>query len=117
MEEQEEIEENHKGDIEDTSDEEKKQSDKVADEDSPSNDDALQDDQPTEEKESDNSKSEEDTDEYNEFGIKKGTEVYGEDISELTEEELKYISEAWRDGKFESEHTNETQTKASLIGN
>src|SRR5699024_22608 len=104
-------------DIEDTSDEEKKQSDKVADEDSPSNDDALQDDQPTEEKESDNSKSEEDTDEYNEFGIKKGTEVYGEDISELTEEELQYIPEAWRDGKFESEHPNETQPKASLFAN
>lgn len=41
---------------------------------------------------------------YNELGIKKGTKVYGEDISELSEEELQYIPKGWRDGEFESEH-------------
>jgi len=48
--------------------------------------------------------------ETNEFGIEKGTEVYGEDISELTEEELQYIPEAWREGNFESEHPKEEST-------
>ena len=43
-------------------------------------------------------------DEYNEFGIKKGTKVYGEDISELSEWELQYIPEGWRDGIVEGEH-------------
>lgn len=54
---------------------------------------------------------------YNELGIKEGTEVYGEDISELSEEELKYIPEGWRDGEFESEHPEseaEPETQASL---
>src|SRR5699024_10610665 len=49
--------------------------------------------------------------ETNEFGIEKGTEVYGEDISELTEEELQYIPEAWREGNFESEHPEEEPTE------
>lgn len=44
---------------------------------------------------------------YNELGIKVGTEVYGEDISELSEEELQYVPKDWRDGKFESEHPEE----------
>ncbi|TWT03577.1 N-acetylmuramoyl-L-alanine amidase family protein [Planomicrobium sp. CPCC 101079] len=44
------------------------------------------------------------SDEYNEFGIKKGTMVHGEDISELSEEELQYIPEGWRDGVFEDGH-------------
>ncbi|TWT27699.1 N-acetylmuramoyl-L-alanine amidase family protein [Planomicrobium sp. CPCC 101110] len=43
-------------------------------------------------------------DEYNEFGIKKGTMVHGEDISELSEEELQYIPEGWRDGVVEDVH-------------
>jgi internalin B len=38
---------------------------------------------------------------YNEFGIKEGTMVYGEDISKLTEEELQYLPKGWRDGEFE----------------
>lgn len=51
--------------------------------------------------------AEEHGDEYNEFGVKKGTIIYGEDISELTEEELQYVPEAWREGEFESEHPEE----------
>src|SRR5699024_8660583 len=43
----------------------------------------------------------------NDHGIKKGTEVYGEDISELTEEELQYIPKGWRDGEFKSRHETE----------
>ncbi|NUH85492.1 SH3-like domain-containing protein [Bacillus firmus] len=43
-------------------------------------------------------------DKYNELGIKAGTEVYGEDISTLSKEELQYVPEGWRDGEFESEH-------------
>ncbi|MFD1363699.1 peptidoglycan recognition protein family protein [Lentibacillus salinarum] len=39
--------------------------------------------------------------------IEKGTEVYGEDISELSEEELQYIPKGWRDGEFESRHETE----------
>ncbi|MCM3742069.1 cell wall-binding repeat-containing protein [Oceanobacillus luteolus] len=42
--------------------------------------------------------------EYNEFGIKKGLTVYGIDLSELTEEELQYVPEAWLDGDFEEPH-------------
>ncbi|MDN7241736.1 GW dipeptide domain-containing protein [Planococcus sp. N028] len=44
------------------------------------------------------------SDEYNEFGIKKGTMVHGEDISKLSEEELQYIPEGWRDGVIEDVH-------------
>lgn len=69
------------------------------------------------EKEENVSQSEEETGEYNEFGVKTGTEVYGEDISELTEEELQYIPEAWRDGKFESEHSDEPENNARLFAN
>ncbi|WP_106496119.1 S-layer homology domain-containing protein [Lentibacillus sp. Marseille-P4043] len=43
-----------------------------------------------------------------------GIEIYGEDISELTDEELQYIPKNWRDGNFESEHKRETQPKATL---
>lgn len=50
-----------------------------------------------------------DGEEYNEFGIKIGTEVYGEDISELSEEQLQYIPEGWRDGNFEPEHDHEEE--------
>ncbi|SES88057.1 SH3-like domain-containing protein [Oceanobacillus limi] len=39
--------------------------------------------------------------------IKKGTEVYGEDISELTEEELQYVPEGWRDGVVEDDHIHD----------
>lgn len=49
-------------------------------------------------------KSSDEYNEPNELGIKKGTEVYGEDISKLSKEELQYIPEGWRDGEFESEH-------------
>lgn len=45
--------------------------------------------------------------EMNELGIKKGTMVYGEDISKLSEEELQYVPEGWRDGVFQSEHPEE----------
>src|SRR5699024_6941492 len=107
----------HNDDIEETSNGEKDQSDKAADEDSPGNAEELQGEQSIEEKESDRKESEEDTDEYNEFGIKKGTEVYGEDISELTEEELQYIPEAWRDGEFESEHPDEPGSEVRLFSN
>ncbi|WP_176470154.1 GW dipeptide domain-containing protein [Terribacillus saccharophilus] len=48
-----------------------------------------------------NSEAAEEEEEYNEFGIKKGTMVYGEDISKLTEEELQYVPKGWRDGEFE----------------
>ncbi|MEC0282008.1 GW dipeptide domain-containing protein [Terribacillus saccharophilus] len=48
-----------------------------------------------------NSEAAEEEAEYNEFGIKKGTMVYGEDISKLTEEELQYVPKGWRDGKIE----------------
>ncbi|MCF3942671.1 cell wall-binding repeat-containing protein [Oceanobacillus alkalisoli] len=41
---------------------------------------------------------------YNVHGIKQGTIIYGEDISELPEEELQYIPEGWRDGEFEEPH-------------
>ncbi|WP_158234621.1 N-acetylmuramoyl-L-alanine amidase family protein [Lentibacillus sediminis] len=56
-----------------------------------------------------------DQDEYNELGIKKGTEVYGEDISELSEEELQYVPEGWRDGEFESEHPEEQVQRRSFF--
>ncbi|AIF45596.1 N-acetylmuramoyl-L-alanine amidase family protein [Virgibacillus sp. SK37] len=38
--------------------------------------------------------------------------IYGEDISNLSEEELKYIPKAWRDGNFRSEHPQESEFKA-----
>ncbi|WP_121616312.1 S-layer homology domain-containing protein [Virgibacillus halodenitrificans] len=58
------------------------------------------------------------SEEFNELGIKKGTEVYGEDISELPEDELQYIPEGWRDGKFESEHpeADDTENRIRLQG-
>ncbi|MFD1172404.1 peptidoglycan recognition protein family protein [Oceanobacillus picturae] len=51
----------------------------------------------------------------NHLGIKYGTEVYGEDISELSEEELQYIPEGWRDGKFEDRHKNESEILSRLF--
>ena len=52
--------------------------------------------------------------EYNELGIKIGTEVYGEDISKLSKEELQYIPEGWRDGVFENEHPAENQIQSRM---
>lgn len=50
----------------------------------------------------------EETDERtNDLEVKEGTEVYGEDISELSEEELQYIPKGWRDGNVESTHETE----------
>lgn len=46
--------------------------------------------------------------EVNEFGIKKGTMLYGEDISELSEWELQYVPEGMRDGSVEEEHPVQT---------
>ena len=57
-----------------------------------------------------------DKEEYNEFGIKKGTMVNGEDISELSEWELQYIPEGWRDGIVESEHPEEELPNQSIMG-
>ncbi|MCG3418019.1 N-acetylmuramoyl-L-alanine amidase family protein [Oceanobacillus jordanicus] len=48
---------------------------------------------------------------YNEYGIIKGTEVYGEDISELTQEELQYVPKGWRDGVVEGEHVQEKNNR------
>src|SRR5690625_811358 len=62
-----------------------------------------------------NADSEDSTEESNESEVKEGTEVYGEDISELTEEELQYVPEDWRNGKFESEHPEEEQSRASTF--
>src|SRR5699024_11187998 len=56
-----------------------------------------------------------DSEEYNELGIKKGSEVYGEDISELTEDEMQDIQEDWQDGKFESEHPKEEKSEACVF--
>lgn len=53
--------------------------------------------------------------EYNEFGVKIGTEVYGEDISKLTEKELQYIPQGWRDGNYESEHKEEGQKRSFFM--
>lgn len=52
--------------------------------------------------------------EYNELGIKKGTEVFGVDISKLSEEELQYVPEGWRDGVVESEHPEEAPSKRMM---
>lgn len=82
-----------------------------------SNEDDKETETDKDEKKEDKSESKEETDEYNEFGIKKGREVYGEDISELTEEELQYIPKAWREGKFESEHPDEPKNDAGLFTN
>ncbi|MCM3124156.1 MULTISPECIES: GW dipeptide domain-containing protein [unclassified Mesobacillus] len=49
--------------------------------------------------------------EYNELGVKIGIEVYGEDISKLSEAELQYIPQGWRDGNYESEHKKEGQVQ------
>ncbi|MGP4063918.1 peptidoglycan recognition protein family protein [Oceanobacillus sp. M65] len=51
----------------------------------------------------------------NQYGIEYGTEVYGEDISKLSEKELQYIPEGWRDGDFESEHPNEVNKSMSYF--
>ncbi|MBP1950588.1 GW dipeptide domain-containing protein [Virgibacillus litoralis] len=49
------------------------------------------------------------TDDKSDAEVQDGTNVYGEDISELSEEELKYIPKGWRDGEFKSDHdTGET---------
>ncbi|WP_117168450.1 GW dipeptide domain-containing protein [Paraliobacillus sediminis] len=55
--------------------------------------------------------------EYNELGVEIGTEVYGEDISELSEEELQYVPKGWRDGVDENEHesTNLIQSRFSIM--
>lgn len=53
---------------------------------------------------------------FNELGIQEGTMIHGEDISELTEEELQYVPEGWRDGiveEGEHEHPEEPSQKAS----
>lgn len=50
--------------------------------------------------------------EFNEFGIKKGTMLFGEDISELSEWELQYVPEGWRDGVVESEHPEEAPAQS-----
>ena len=52
---------------------------------------------------------------YNELGVKIGTMVHGEDISELSERELQYIPEGWRDGILESEHPEEEDISQSLM--
>lgn len=58
---------------------------------------------------------EKDKEEYNEFGIKYGTEVYGIDISKFNEEQLQYVPEGWRDGKIESEHPHaDSEEKVQL---
>lgn len=51
----------------------------------------------------------EDADDYNDLGVKKGTKVYGEDISELSEDELQYVPKDWRDGKEKSEHPDKAE--------
>jgi internalin B len=52
------------------------------------------------------------SEEYNELGIKKGTKVYGEDISELSEKELQYVPKGWRDGNVEeSEYPHPEKTE------
>ncbi|CDO04981.1 AtlE [Oceanobacillus picturae] len=51
--------------------------------------------------------SAEENEEVNEFGIKEGTEVYGEDISKLSEKELQYVPKGWRDGSIESSEPEE----------
>lgn len=60
------------------------------------------------------SESEADEKEYNEFGIEIGTIVHGEDISKLSEEELQYIPEGWRDGVVEDEHNDEPAARTML---
>ncbi len=53
---------------------------------------------------------------FNDLGIQEGTIVHGEDISELSEEELQYIPEGWRDGVIEEgehEHLEEPSLKAA----
>lgn len=47
--------------------------------------------------------------------VKEGTEVYGEDISKLSPEELQYVPEAWRDGEFQSEHPEEPEDNGIRI--
>ncbi|RDW22204.1 hypothetical protein CWR48_00415 [Oceanobacillus arenosus] len=54
-------------------------------------------------------------DEYNEFGIKIGTEVYGIDISKFSEEELQYVPEAWRDGVFDDSHPEAEEEPAATL--
>ncbi|MGY0691319.1 S-layer homology domain-containing protein [Virgibacillus sp. FSP13] len=57
----------------------------------------------------------EEEEEYNELGIKKGTEVYGVDISKFSEEELQYVPEGWRDGVIENEQHHAIPKARSLM--
>lgn len=67
------------------------------------------------ENEEDASKKEAKKETYNELGIRIGTEVYGEDISKLSKDQLQYIPKGWRDGVIESEHPEEENSKAKLM--
>lgn len=81
------------------------------------NEDTVKEKEPTKKKEGDN-EGENEPDQYNEFGVKIGTIIYGEDISKLNEEELQYIPEAWREGNFKEEHREEDlNNSASLFAN
>lgn len=54
---------------------------------------------------------------FNDLGIQEGTMVHGEDISELSEEELQYVPEGWRDGVIEEgehEHLEEPSQRADV---
>ena len=68
----------------------------------------------SEPKENTEAVTEETEKQYNEFGIEIGTMVHGEDISKLSEEELQYIPEGWRDGVIESEHHEEPQKRSMM---
>lgn len=61
------------------------------------------------------SAEEDNSDEYNEFGIKWGTEVYGIDISKFSEEELQYVPEGWRDGVIEDTHPEATEDEDATL--
>ncbi|WP_053218149.1 GW dipeptide domain-containing protein [Virgibacillus senegalensis] len=76
--------------------------------------DSQEENQPKEEK-IEGSEENNESVEYNQFGIKEGTEVYGIDISEFSEEELQYVPKGWRDGVVESEHPHETQQRMFSI--
>lgn len=54
-------------------------------------------------------------DEYNEFGIKKGTIVNGVDISKLSEKELQYVPKAWRDGTATERHEHPEEDPAPKL--
>ncbi|SFD86231.1 SH3-like domain-containing protein [Lentibacillus persicus] len=55
--------------------------------------------------------SDDHSEEPNKQEIEEGTEVHGIDISELTEEELKYVPESWRDGKIEEDETEHPEAE------